>query len=203
MRRIWTALTTPSSRYALGVLVFVGVGLGAGGLVAFDVSMHETSTDEFCLSCHELEVNIGREYASMSHAKNTLGVRVSCSDCHLPKPFVPKMRRKIIALREIYHHLAGTIDTPEKFDAHRMKMATRVWAELNETDSRECRDCHRAELWDLAAQSEKARDYHEGTLAKGKTCIDCHKGVAHRLPPGIEPDEQLPGIDPVAEVAAQ
>jgi len=105
-------------------------------------------------------------------------------------------------LAEIYHHLAGTIDTPAKFDAHRMKMATRVWAELNETDSRECRNCHKAALWDLARQTEKARDYHTGTLAKGKTCIDCHKGVAHRLPPGIEPDEQLPGIDPVAAAAA-
>ncbi len=203
MKRLWTALTTPTSRFALGSLLLGGILLGAGGLVAFDVSMHETSTDQFCLSCHELQVNIGYEYDGMSHAKNRRGIRVSCSDCHLPKPFVPKMKRKIRALGEIYHHLAGTIDTPEKFEAHRMKMATRVWAELNQTDSRECRNCHKADLWDVAAQSEKARDYHNGTLAKGKTCIDCHKGVAHRLPEGIEPDEQLPGMDPVREVAGR
>jgi cytochrome c-type protein NapC len=203
MKRLWTALTTPTSRFALGSLLLGGILLGAGGLVAFDVSMHETSTDQFCLSCHELQVNIGYEYDGVSHAKNRHGIRVSCADCHLPKPFVPKMKRKIRALGEIYHHLAGTIDTPEKFEAHRMKMATRVWAELNQTDSRECRNCHKADLWDVAAQSEKARDYHNGTLAKGKTCIDCHKGVAHRLPEGIEPDEQLPGMDPAREVAGR
>ena len=37
--------------------------------------------------------------------------------------------------------------------------------------------------------------YHDGPLAKGKTCIDCHKGLAHKLPDGIVEDEQLEGID--------
>jgi len=203
VKRLWTAWTRPSARHALGILILCGLVFGAGGLLAFDYTMHATSTDTFCLSCHELEVNIGREYVDMSHARNARGIRVGCSDCHLPQPFVPKMRRKIRAVGEVYHHLAGTIDTPEKFEAHRMTMATRVWSELNETDSRECRDCHRADLWDLAAQSEKARDFHDGALANGKTCIDCHKGVAHKLPEGIDPDEQLPGIDPVAEVAGR
>ncbi len=202
--RLWKWLRMPSPRHSLGMLVLAGTLLGAGGLLAFDFTMHETSTDAFCLSCHELEINIGIEYETMSHARNARGVRVTCSDCHLPKPFVPKMMRKMRAVGEVYHHLIGTIDTPEKFEAHRMTMATRVWAELNQTDSRECRDCHRAELWDLAAQSEKARDFHEGALANGKTCIDCHKGVAHKLPDGIEPDEQLPGMDPLeAEVASR
>ncbi|MBW2426905.1 MAG: NapC/NirT family cytochrome c [Deltaproteobacteria bacterium] len=194
-------LTTPSARLSLGALLLGGVLIGAGGLVAFDVMLHETSTDSFCLSCHELEVNIGREYEGMSHAKNTLGVRVTCSDCHLPKPFVPKMMRKMRAVGEVYHHLVGTIDTPEKFEAHRMSMATRVWAEMNKTDSRECRDCHQEAFWDLSAQTEKARDFHNSALSKSKTCIDCHKGVAHRLPEGIMPDEQIPGMDPMDEVA--
>ena len=157
--------------------------------------MHATSTDEFCLSCHELQENIGYEYETMSHAKNSLGFRATCSACHLPKPFVPKMQRKFRAVAEIYHHLLGTIDTPEKFEEHRMRMATRVWADMNQTDSRECRDCHSPDRWDLSLQSEKAQEFHVGPLAKGKTCIDCHKGLAHRLPDGIGEDEQLEGID--------
>ncbi len=202
MRKLWKKFWSPSLRYSLGALVLIGALIGAGGLFAIDVVLHETSTDSFCLSCHELEVNIGYEYEGMSHAKNGRGIRVTCSDCHLPKPFVPKMQRKLRAIGEVYHHILGTIDTPEKFEGHRMTMATRVWAELNETDSRECRDCHQADLWDLAAQSEKARDYHSGALSKGKTCIDCHKGIAHKLPEGIVPDQQLPGMDPLSEVAA-
>jgi cytochrome c-type protein NapC len=201
LKQLWKTLTTPSARLSLGALLLGGALVGAGSLVAFDVTMHETSTDSFCLSCHELELNIGREYEGMSHAKNTLGVRVTCSDCHLPKPFVPKMMRKMRAVGEVYHHLIGTIDTPEKFEAHRMSMASRVWAEMNETDSRECRDCHQEEFWDLSAQTEKARDFHTSALSKSKTCIDCHKGVAHKLPEGIMPDEQIPGMDPMDEVA--
>ena len=203
IRRLWSFLTTPSGRYAVGTLAVIGVVLGAVGLTAFDFAMHATSTDEFCLSCHELQDNIGYEYEEMSHAKNARGIRVSCSDCHLPKPFVPKMMRKARAVAEIYHHLLGTIGTPEKFEAHRMRMASRVWSDMNETDSRECRDCHRADLWDLAAQSEKTRDFHVSALSKSKTCIDCHKGVAHSLPAGIDPDEQLPGMDPVQQVSSR
>jgi cytochrome c-type protein NapC len=174
--------------------------LGAGGLTVVNVALHETSTDSFCLSCHELEINIGIEYEGMSHAKNARGFRATCADCHLPKPFVPKMQRKLRAVAEIYHHILGTIDTPEKFEAYRMHMATRVWADMNETDSRECRDCHDAGNFDLAAQSEKTREFHESGLSNGKTCIDCHKGIAHKLPDGIVPDEQLPSMDPMDEV---
>lgn len=203
VKKLWTFLMIPSARYSLGVLVLAGVLLGAGGLTVFDISMHETSTDSFCLSCHELEVNIGREYVGMSHSRNARGFQVTCSDCHLPKPFIPKMMRKFRAVGEIYHHLLGTIDTPAKFEAHRMTMATRVWAEMNETDSRECRDCHKADAWDLEAQTQEVRDFHVGALGKGRTCIDCHKGVAHRLPEGIVPDQQLPGMDPMEAAAVQ
>ena len=66
---------------------------------------------------------------------------------------------------------------------------------MNENDSRNCRYCHVGEHWDLNMQSEKAQKFHSGALAKGKTCIDCHKGIAHNLPKGIGVDEQLEGID--------
>jgi nitrate/TMAO reductase-like tetraheme cytochrome c subunit len=135
----------------------------------------------------------------MSHAKNARGFRATCADCHVPKPFIPKMIRKVRALSEIYHHILGTIDTPEKFEAYRMHMATRVWADMNDNDSRECRDCHHSDSFDLAAQAEKVRNFHESALPKGKTCIDCHKGIAHKLPEGIVPDAQLPEMDPMDE----
>ncbi len=195
IRGMIQAITAPSARYALGTLLAVGTLAGVLALTAFEYTMAATSTDEFCLSCHELADNVGREYVGTVHDANRIGFRVTCADCHLPKPFGPKMVRKIRAINEIYHHLLGTIDTPEKFDAHRMRMATWTWAEMNKSDSRECRDCHDQSKWDLAKQREKSRKYHEGPLARGKTCIDCHKGIAHKLPEGIGEDEQLEGID--------
>jgi nitrate/TMAO reductase-like tetraheme cytochrome c subunit len=76
-----------------------------------------------------------------------------------------------------------------------MHMATVTWAEMNANDSQACRNCHDQSKWDLAKQSEKASQFHSGALAKGKTCIDCHKGIAHKLPRGITEDHQVEGMD--------
>lgn len=194
-RRLWAWLRAPNARFPLAVLVGGGIVAGAFGLWAFDTTMHATSSTEFCLSCHELQLNIGYEYVTTSHAENARGIFVECKDCHIPKPFVPKMIRKVQALREVYHHLTGMIDTPEKFEEHRFAMASRTWEAMIENDSRECRSCHKADLWDLDAQSEKARDLHRAALRNGKTCISCHKGVAHSLPEGIVPTAPVPEVD--------
>ena len=188
-------ITSPSARYALGTLILVGLAVGAVGVVGFDTMMAATNTNEFCLSCHELAENAGREFEGTPHHTNKTGTQATCGDCHVPREFFPKIWRKIRAAGEVYHHFKGTIDTPEKYDAYRMTMATKTWTAMNANDSRQCRYCHDEAGWDLALQSEKAQEYHVGPLAKGKTCIDCHKGLAHKLPPEIRADSQLEGID--------
>ena len=195
LRSLLDVIRSPSSRYALGTLVFVGLVVGAAGVVAFNYSLHATNTNEFCLSCHELADNAGKEFVGTTHHTNASGKQATCGDCHVAKQLIPKIARKVRAVGEIYHHFKGTIDTPEKYDEHRMWMATKTWAYMNETDSRECRNCHDEGAWKLELQSEKAQRYHSEALANGKTCIDCHKGLAHKLPPGIREDAQLEGID--------
>jgi cytochrome c-type protein NapC len=188
-------VTVPSQRYALATLVAVGGILGAAAVVGFNASMEATNTDEFCVSCHELRDNALAEFEGTPHHTNKAGFRAGCGDCHVPRDFFPKVWRKIRAATEVYHHFKGTIDTPEKYDAYRMTMASKTWAGMNANDSRQCRYCHDEASWDLEVQSEKAQEYHVGPLANGKTCIDCHKGLAHKLPPGIGEDAQLEGID--------
>ena len=80
------------------------------------------------------------------------------------------------------HHLLGTVDTREKFRVRRLHMAQAVWTLLKATDSRECRACHEAGKMDLEAQDGRAARKHEQMAINGKTCIDCHKGIAHSLP---------------------
>nr|VFK47035.1 MAG: cytochrome c-type protein NapC [Candidatus Kentron sp. TC]VFK49529.1 MAG: cytochrome c-type protein NapC [Candidatus Kentron sp. TC]VFK62496.1 MAG: cytochrome c-type protein NapC [Candidatus Kentron sp. TC] len=69
-------------------------------------------------------------------------MRAACADCHAPKNLAPKLWRKLKASRELYHKVMGSIDTPEKFEAKRMILARNEWRRLQESDSRECRDCH-------------------------------------------------------------
>ena len=59
----------------------------------------------------------------------------------------------------------------------------RMRADLKANDSLECRNCHDFDYMDFTRQSTRASKMHSTSLANGeKTCIDCHKGIAHHLP---------------------
>ena len=158
------------------LFMVVGVVLWGG----FNWGMEVTNTGEFCISCHEMEANVYQEYKGTVHDGNRSGVRASCPDCHVPRPWVHKIVRKIKASNEVYHKLLGTVDTPEKFDAHRLTMARRVWDAMKRTDSRECRNCHDWDTMNPERQKPRARNQHKFAMEKGNTCIDCHKGIAHK-----------------------
>jgi cytochrome c-type protein NapC len=65
----------------------------------------------------------------------------------------------------------------------RLELAEHEWARFKANDSLECRNCHSAQSMDITKQSPRASVAHERFLFTGeKTCIDCHKGIAHRLP---------------------
>jgi len=163
----------------LSVVFIAGIAFAG----AFNVGLHATNELEFCTSCHSMKVNL-EEYKQTAHYKNRSGVRATCSDCHVPKAFVPKMIAKVMAGKDLYHEILGTIDTQEKFEAHRWEMASRVWAKMQANNSQECKSCHDFSQMDLAVQGRSARNRHGRAEDEGKTCIDCHKGVAH-----TEPDE--------------
>lgn len=161
----------------LGVLFIAGIGFTA----VFNAGIAYTNEMEFCVSCHSLQIPY-EEYKKSLHYKNQSGVQATCADCHVPKPFVPKMIAKVVAVKDVYHEILGTINTEEKFEAHRWDMASRVWARMERTDSRECRSCHEFGNMDLSEQGRSARSRHASAEERGKTCIDCHKGVAHYEP---------------------
>jgi cytochrome c-type protein NapC len=174
-------------RYSLILLGLVFLaGIAFTGFI--NVGVAYTNEMEFCTSCHSMKINL-EEYKETLHYKNKSGVQATCSDCHVPKEFGPKMYAKVMAAKDVFHEIIGTIDTPEKYEAHRWDMATRVWAKMKATDSRECRTCHEFSNMDTSAQDRSARSKHSAAPDKGETCIDCHKGVAHKEPD--EPEEPV------------
>ena len=126
-----------------------------------EVTLEKTNTEQFCISCHEMESTVYQEYKESTHYKNASGVRAICSDCHVPKPLIPKLIRKTKAVSELYHWAAGTIDTAEKFEAKREEMAIHVWEYMEKTDSRECRNCHSYEAMNFHEQSRRAKKQME------------------------------------------
>jgi len=148
----------------------------------FNWGLEATNTTAFCISCHEMKDNVYVEYRNTVHASNRTGVQAGCPDCHVPKEWGHKMVRKLQASQEIWGKLTGVINTPQKFNAHRLELPQRVWRAMKTTDSRECRNCHKFESMDYNRQEPRSSQIHQAALTAGKTCIDCHQGIAHCLP---------------------
>lgn len=197
LRRLWRAFWSPAGGIAFGTILIGGFIAGIVFWGSFNTAMEMTNTESFCISCHEMERNVYREYRQTVHYTNRTGVRATCPDCHVPKDWVHKMARKIQASNEVYHHLLGSINTREKFEAKRLELAQNVWRVMKSTDSRECRNCHNFTFMDLSIQENRASKMHQQALNAGGTCIDCHKGIAHSLPHGV-----VGGAGPVSALPA-
>jgi len=174
-------------------LLLIGVVAGIILWGGFNTAMEATNTETFCISCHEMEANVYKELQDTIHYTNRTGVRATCPDCHVPKDWVHKVARKIQASNELYHHVRGTIDTPQKYEAKRMELAQNVWSSMKNTDSRECRNCHNFDSMDYDKQDARSSTRHEDAEEAGLTCIDCHKGIAHKLPKEYNPEKDIAG----------
>ncbi|MGA9335588.1 MAG: NapC/NirT family cytochrome c [Rudaea sp.] len=186
-RGIWHWLWQPSGRWFLlglpvgAILTFLlGIGFTVGVLRP---QLRFTESQNFCTSCHEMQV----PYEQLKHSfhySNEFGIRVTCADCHLPPTLGASLLAHFNARVDVWGHLTGVIDTPAKFEADKLRMAQVVWKELKESNSASCRKCHSFAAMALDKQSHSAAKHHspEYIAKTGKTCIDCHKGVAHELP---------------------
>jgi len=190
LSRLWRWLRRPSGTITVLTLLVVGFASGVVFWGGFNTVIEATNTEQFCISCHEMRDNVYAEYKQTIHYSNRTGVRAVCSDCHVPKDWTHKMIRKIQASRELYGKVMGTIDTKEKFEAKRLELARHEWARMKAADSRECRNCHAFESMNTDSQKPRAKKAHELGQRDKQTCIDCHKGIAHKKPQGMtEADE--------------
>lgn len=158
-----------------------------GGIVIWgglNTGMEWTNRTDFCISCHEMTIPY-EELKKTVHYTNRTGTTVACADCHVassknPIDYGRKFTMKVLAARDVIGHLTGYIDSPEKFETNRLDMAKLVWAKMKEADSKECRNCHNFTTMDTTKQKDRSVVKHEGAIEDGKTCIDCHKGIAHK-----------------------
>ncbi len=161
----------PSAKYSLLSLLVVGFFSGIFFWGGFNTGMEATNTLEFCIGCHEMRDNVYVEYKKTIHYSNRTGVRAICSDCHVPKDWTHKMIRKIQASKEVWGKITGVIDTPEKFEAHRLQMAEkRVGADEGQRLARMpqlpqlrrhgCREAEAARLQDAQDRHRREEDLH-------------------------------------------
>ena len=182
------------------IILIVIFFLGAVAFAGVNTFFAYTNETEFCTSCHSMQVN-EREWKESVHYKNASGVQAGCADCHVPTQFFPKLYAKIYAAKDVYHEFLGDFAVSdelkndeekylEHYNKYRWAMANAVWKKMKANDSRECRNCHDFENMDLEAQDRSAKKRHARAPMDGKTCIDCHKGIAHEEPEEPEDEEE-------------
>ncbi len=180
---IWRTLSRPAVHFSLGTLTLAGFIAGVLFWGGFNTALEATNTETFCIACHEMRSNVYEELQQTVHFTNASGVRATCPDCHVPHDWTDKIARKMQASKEVWGWLFGVIDTRAEFQEERLRLAKHEWHRLKTNDSLECRNCHSEESMDITQQSPRAAEAHRTRLIEGeKTCIDCHKGIAHELP---------------------
>ena len=188
LRRYWTVMRRPSAYFSLGFLTVGGFIAGVVFWGGFNTALELTNTEPFCIGCHEMRDNVYEELKTTIHFTNRSGVRAKCPDCHVPHDWTDKIARKMQASKEVWGKIFGTINTREKFEEKRLELAQHEWARLKANDSLECRNCHGFDYMDFTRQSPRAAQAHSTFLAdRQRTCIDCHKGISHRLPKMASP----------------
>ena len=188
--RPWRTLSSPSRYLSLGFLTLGGFAAGVIFWGGFNTALEATNREKFCIGCHEMNTNVYEELKQTIHFTNRSGVRATCPDCHVPHEWTDKIARKMQASKEVWGKIFGTINTRDKFVAMRRELAEHEWARLKANNSLECRNCHSTESMDITKQGARAARVHERYLFTGeRTCIDCHKGIAHQLPnmDGVQP----------------
>ena len=175
--------------YMIATILVVGGAAGVAAWGGFTIVIAKSNTLEFCVSCHEMRENIFVEYKQTIHYSNRTGVRAICADCHVPKAWIPKIIRKIASSHELFHHLAGDFETREEFDSVRLELVEKVWDTMVASDSKPCRNCHSRPAMAIHLQSRRAQEKMQEGLEAGKTCIECHKGIAHKLPAELLDDD--------------
>lgn len=157
-------------------LLFIAGGLSVILFLAlFNKTVHYTSTDEFCNSCH-VHPHAEATWRLSMHHNTPSGVSINCVDCHLP----PEEQTGRFLTRKAYHGFHDlyaylTMD-PEEIDwteKRSMEAAKRFVYEDG------CVKCHTnmfpSTLNELGCQShiKYLRD------PENTSCLQCHPGVGH------------------------
>ncbi len=184
--KIWRTMTRPAVHISLGVLTMGGFIAGVIFWGGFNTALEATNTEEFCISCHTMRDNVYVELQETIHWKNHSGVRATCPDCHVPHEWTAKIARKMQASKEVFAQIFGNYDEPGAFEERRIELAKHEWDRFSANKSLECKNCHNYDSMDFNLMSPTARIQMTQAAEKDQSCLDCHKGIAHKLPADMD-----------------
>ena len=165
-----------STKAKSGIVIFLaGIAFAVLCFIALNAVMARVSTAEYCGGkCHEMNTAY-LSWELSPHGANAHGVRVECTDCHLPPKeqyFAHVTAKAYEGIKDIYVHYLGE---PYDLEKSRVKVLSRL-------PSGRCLHCHN-HLLDKPGNSA-ARIAHAAALtepyAPENRCVQCHQDAGHQ-----------------------
>jgi cytochrome c nitrite reductase small subunit len=147
----------------IGLAALVGLAIGVGSFT-FHYGKgwsYFSGTPESCANCHIMEPHYDTWLKSSHHAVAT------CTGCHLPADFPASILSK--AENGWNHSWAFTMQNFHE--------PIQMTAKNRRILQRNCVRCHQALVHQMLAHQPQAG------AAESVTCVQCHAGVGHTLPP--------------------
>lgn len=147
-------------------------------VVSACITMANTSSMDYCMTCHEME-RYKHELLKSSHAKDENGKQIECRQCHLP----PEVGMQYVAVKSISGMkdiVAHNFKDVENLDRRSMQN----WARRFVVDEN-CLACHQDLHKDVKGKelSIEGRLSHDAYLNKNgntsRSCAGCHFNMAH------------------------
>ncbi|MBI1932313.1 MAG: SUMF1/EgtB/PvdO family nonheme iron enzyme [Ignavibacteriales bacterium] len=140
---------------------------------ALNYAYEESSTNEFCESCH-VHPQATQSWKIGPHVFNESGVTVNCVDCHLPPSGIDKFYAKATTgMRDLYGYIFK-----DSSDFNWDKMSQREFAEKH-VYQEGCLNCHKnlfpPELNKKGQDAHLYFDQHKEEVL----CINCHLETGH------------------------
>lgn len=151
--------------YSALVAFFIAIGYFVYLINASKAFSYLSSDPKACINCHVMNT----QYATWQHSAHA---RVAtCIECHLPNngSVVDKYLAK--AKDGWNHSVAFTLQTYD----HAIKISEDGAKRVQEN----CISCHSSISSTLVQNSDKYHKFDDPSVATGRKCWECHKGVPH------------------------
>ena len=156
----------------LGLIV---AGLIVLGAIGFAGTVVATESNEFCVSCHELDYAY-TGWERSTHVNNPEGVVANCVDCHVPPQLLDLTFSKVDSLNELYSHWFKPSSDPFWWQQHLPHMQARAHERMKDDN---CLRCHK---WRFEPTSPEGKIAH-ATAPATTRCVQCHQHFVHNPTP--------------------
>ncbi len=152
-----------------------------------DDTTTKAARNRACLECHPGDDRAHWDWDASPHGFD----EISCVDCHVVHAVSDPILAKATQTKRCAEGCHSEIlakqpaATPHPLEGDEAILCSACHAPHGPFDQTACLDCHPWQPKDLAAQSPKARGYHERAISQEIACTECHQGFVHPLPPEV------------------